>query len=272
MVTVSIVLYNHCPHEIKSVLSQVLKVAFGRIYIIDNSPNDLLREVVYKISSDIVYINGQGNIGYGAAHNIAIKKSLELGADYHLVLNPDVSFSSDVIWDLKNYMDKHSDIGLIMPNVLYSNGEIQYLCKLLPTPIDLLLRRFLPFKSLLEKRNFRYELHFSGYKEVMDVPSLSGCFMFLRSSVLKQIGGFDERYFMYAEDVDLCRRVGMVSRTVFYPYKAIVHEYGKGSYRHFRLLKYHVVSIIKYFNKWGWFFDDYRKVVNKKILEQYKKK
>ena len=63
-----------------------------------------------------------------------------------------------------------------MPQILYPNGEVQYLCKLLPTPLDLFGRRFIPFKAFQEKRNAWYEMHWSGYEKVMEVPSLSGCF------------------------------------------------------------------------------------------------
>ena len=89
-----------------------------------------------------------------------------------------------------------------------------------------------------------------GYDKVMEVPSLSGCFMFIRTDVLKQIGGVDKRVFMYAEDVGLCRRVGEVTRTMYYPEVSVVHEYEKGSYKNRKLLKYHMCSVIKYFNKW----------------------
>lgn len=58
-------------------------------------------------------------------------------------------------------------------------------------------------------RNYKYELIFSGYDKIMWVPSLSGCFMFMRVDVLRKIGGFDERFFMYAEDLDLSRRIGL---------------------------------------------------------------
>ena len=104
----------------------------------------------------------------------------------------------------------------------------------------------------------------------MEVPSLSGCFMFMRCSVLKQVGGFDERYFMYAEDLDLCRRIGEVSKTIFYPKVSIIHEYGKGSYKNKKLLKYHIISVIKYFNKWGWFWDSKRRYKNQECVKRIK--
>lgn len=194
---------------------------------------------------------------------------MERGALYHVVINPDIYWEEKVIEDLAAYMDRHPDCGLVMPKILYPNGDVQYLCKLLPTPLNLFGRRFLPFKGLQEKLDERFELHCSGYDREMQVPSLSGCFMFMRVEVLKKVGVFDERYFMYAEDLDLCRRIGEVSQTMFYPAVSVYHEYGKGSYKNKKLLKYHICSVIKYFNKWGWFFDRKRRAANRKCLSQF---
>lgn len=94
--------------------------------------------------------------------------------------------------------------------------------------------------------------------------------MFMRVSVLKQIGGFDERFFMYAEDLDLCRRIGEVAKTVYYPKVFVYHEYAKGSYKNKKLLKYHIQSVVKYFNKWGWVFDNKRRLVNQRFLAKYR--
>jgi GT2 family glycosyltransferase len=103
----------------------------------------------------------------------------------------------------------------------------------------------------------------------MEVPYLSGFFMFLRIEALNYVGLFDERFFMYPEDIDLTRRIHKYYKTIFYPYTEIVHGYERGSYKSFKLFYIHIVNIIKYFNKWGWFFDKERKMVNKKILSQF---
>lgn len=106
----------------------------------------------------------------------------------------------------------------------------------------------------------------------MEVPYLSGCFMFIRTKVLEKVGLFDERFFMYLEDTDLSRRIHKISKTIYYPYVHIYHEYGKGSYKNLKLLKYHIDSAIKYFNKWGWFFDKERDFINKTTLKKLKYK
>ena len=268
MITASIVTYHHHFKDIRKVIECILSSPVSILYIIDNSSNDRLRELA-KISAKIKYIHSV-NLGYGAGHNIAIRESIDIGATYHIVVNPDIYFEEGVIEKLIIYMNKYSEVGLVMPRVLYPNGELQYLCKLLPTPFDLLFRRFLPWRRYVEKKNEKYELRFTNYSREMEVPSLSGCFMFVRIAVLKKVGGFDERYFMYAEDLDLCRRIGKVSRTMYYPNVVVYHEYAKGSYKNRRLLRYHLSSVVKYFNKWGWVWDLVRKIINKRILDNLK--
>ena len=226
-----------------------------------------LKNLILKTYPGINYIISRNN-GYGAGHNIAIFKTIREKIKYHLILNPDIYFDPISIESIFGFMDKNLNIGLIMPKILYPNGKIQFLCKLLPTPYDLIFRRFAPFKKKVGKRNEKYELRFTNYSKKMEVPSLSGCFMFIRTSVLKQIGGFDERYFMYAEDVDLCRRIGQISKAVYYPDVEVTHNYEKGSYKNPKLLMHHIFSAIKYFNKWGWFFDKERKSINKETLEK----
>jgi hypothetical protein len=165
-------------------------------------------------------------------------------------------------------MEQHDDVGLVMPGIRYPDGSEQHLCKLLPNPGDLLMRRFAPGLYRRSGRLARYELHASGYDKIMDVPSLSGCFMLVRTRILREIAGFDERFFMYLEDVDLSRRVGKVARVVFFPYVTVVHDYAQGSYKSLKLLSYHIKSAILYFNKWGWFSDIERDAINISALSK----
>ncbi len=268
---ISIVLYHNREEQIKKAIESVLNTDLNiTLYLVDNSSTDSLRELE-RIDKRIVYIFNNSNLGFGKAHNITLKKSIEKNIPYHLVLNPDVYFEKGVLEELYDFMENNKDVGLVMPKVLYPNGNIQYLCKLLPTPLDLFGRRFLnfgPFKKIVEKRNEVYELRFTGYDKIMEVPYLSGCFMFIRTEVLKKVGLFDERFFMYLEDTDLSRRIHRVAKTIYYPYVHVYHEYGKGSYKSLKLLYYHIKSAIKYFNKYGWFFDKERQEINKRILKK----
>lgn len=266
MITASVVTYHTPLNDFYRLIRCILDSSIDLVYIVDNSSNDSLRLHIPR-DTRVVYIHSD-NLGFGHGHNIALDLAFKLNPQYHVIINPDTYWKNGVIETLEQYMNSHQQCGLVMPQILYPNGEIQYLCKLLPTPIDLFVRRFIPFYR--KKQNNKFELRFTGYNKEMEVPSLSGCFMFVRISTLKQIGVFDERYFMYAEDVDLCRRIGAVSKTIFLPETYIYHKYEKGSYKNLRLLKHHIISVIKYFNKWGWFFDKGRKTKNSLFLTKYK--
>jgi GT2 family glycosyltransferase len=262
----SIVLFHNKEIQIKKAINSFLNTSLKvKLYLIDNSANNNLQSLA-DIDNRIEYVYNNANLGYGTAHNIAITKSINSHIPYHLVLNPDIIFDDNVLVDLFEYMEQHQNIGNIMPQILYPNGDIQHLAKLLPSPMDLIFRRFIPLKKWREKHNNKFELKFYGYKDIANIPNLSGCFMFLRTRVLQKVGIFDENIFMYLEDIDLNRRINNEFDTIFYPKIAITHEYEKGSYKNSKLLVYHIKSAIYYFNKWGWIFDKQRKQVNKKTL------
>ncbi|MFT5891955.1 MAG: GT2 family glycosyltransferase [Dokdonia sp.] len=265
LITASLVVYHNAKDDIKKVIDSFLGYGSTSIlFVVDNSADNSLKELCDN--SRITYIFNDANIGFGSAHNIAFSKAYQLESDYHILLNPDVFFDPSTIGSLLHKAASDSSIGLLMPKIVYPNGDTQHLCKLIPSPKDLILRRFIPFDKIKKKLENRYELRFFSYNEEAEIPILSGCFMMIRMAVLKTVGGFDERYFMYLEDVDLCRRISDISRLVYYPKVEIVHNYEKGSYKNKKLLLYHITSAIKYFNKWGWVFDSKRSKINKRAL------
>lgn len=134
--------------------------------------------------------------------------------------------------------------------------------------MDVFGRRFLP-SWLNRKRNERFELRATGYNREMNVPYLSGCFMLLRTEALRQVGLFDERFFMYPEDIDLTRRIHRHFQTLFYPQCTIIHDHAQGSYKSKRLLWIHVSNLCRYFSKWGWLFDAERRKFNRETIRQY---
>lgn len=240
----------------------------SKLFILDNSPTDDLKYLAYN--NRIHYIFNNKNVGFGAGHNIVLNKILN-ESKYHIVLNPDVYFDDTVIPKLYNFMEEHHEAGHVMPRVLYPDGTLQPLCKLLPSPKVLIMRRFLGFlKNQLKTENQHYELHLSGYDKIMNVPFLSGCFMFLRTEALKKVGLFDERFFLYTEDTDLTRRMHKYYQTLYFPDATIYHHHARGSYKDVRLLLWNIVSAIKYFNKWGWTTDTERELFNERTLLQLK--
>lgn len=282
MITASIVTYNNNLLDLEGILRSLLISPVQKVWIVDHSDVFMrlegeLQEYMRK-DEDFIKHSGRGfslvymkrpNKGYGCGHNIALRMAMEEGSQYHLVVNPDVWFGAEVIPALWRLMEEDESIAQVMPNVLFLNGSVQCLAKLLPTPFDLFGRFFLP-KRLIAKRNSRFELRHSGYDKTMNVPYLSGCFMFLRISALRSEGIFDERFFMYIEDTDLTRRLHAKYKTLFYPSVSIYHRFSRLSYHKWRLSLIHMSSVVKYFNKWGWIYDGERRRFNKRILKEIK--
>lgn len=266
LLTGSIVLYKS-GETVKQTVRDFLNTSLPvKLFLIDNSPTDALRRDLSEFIADerVEYLFNNGNLGYGAAHNIALRKVLNTSA-YHVVLNPDISFKPGVLEELLNYLELNADVGLVTPKVVYPSGAVQYVCKLLPSPLDLFTRRFLP-NNITRRRSDRFEMRFTGYNKEFEAPYIHGCFMFLRTDALKKAGMFDERFFMYPEDIDLTRRIHRHYKTMFYPYVQVVHKHGRDSYKKFSLFLIHIINTIRYFNKWGWLKDYEREAINKKIV------
>jgi GT2 family glycosyltransferase len=268
--TGSLVLYRNDPAIFEAAMRCFLDGSVGSLlFVVDNSEAPLSSP--FFDHPRVRYVFAGRNLGFGAGHNLAlalIEKLDGAPAQAHLFLNPDVTFGPDILPTLLGEMTLDPSIGAVMPKVLFPDGQLQRLCKLLPTPADLLLRRFLPIQAWVDALNRRYELFDLPQNSQQDVPSLSGCFLMVRSTLLKQVGGFDERYFMYMEDVDLVRRLGDHARTVYIPSVAIEHGYGRGSYQNPKLLRYHLRSACIYFNKWGWLSDTVRGERNRHTLNR----
>lgn len=268
MISVSIVTYKTDIEELKHCLSSISSSLVRKIYIIDNSRWDSIADFCATIDK-VEYI-GSSNVGYGAGHNIAIRKALKLGTKYHLVLNSDVYFGEDVLPKLVEYMDSNEDVAQVQPNVVYPDGTLQYGCRLLPSPLNLISRRFL-FHSWNEQINKTFLLYDFDRKTPMNVPYHQGSFMLFRTDCFKKVGLFDERFFMYPEDIDITRRMHKHYRTMFWPGVTIVHAHRAASYKSLRMLWIHCYNMIKYFNKWGWIVDRERSEWNRRILEKVEK-
>lgn len=267
--TVSIVLFKTDKLEVENVINKLLDTALNwKLYLIDNSPENTLQHFFENYDDNVEYIFANKNLGFGKAHNLVINK-IKTSSDFHLILNSDIDFEASILDQMILYMSNDNTIGLLAPKVLNLDGTIQYSAKLLPRPLDLIVRRFIPIKSVQNYFNNKFELRFLSFDKIMQTPCFNGCFLMVNCAILDEIEGFDEQFFMYSEDIDFTRRINQKYKTVYYPEVSIFHEHSKGSYKSFKLLYFHIRSMIKYYNKWGWFFDKERKQINKKTLAQF---
>ncbi|MBQ7192309.1 MAG: glycosyltransferase [Paludibacteraceae bacterium] len=268
MLNISIVLYQPRWQQLITLTEELLKIkCLNTLYLIDNSPVEGDKSLFSSTKIQYRWMQKK-NLGYGKAHNIAISESVADNIPFHLVMNDDIEVKAQDIDLMHHFMEKNGVVGSLMPHVVYPNGNTQYLCKLLPTPLDVFGRRFLP-KRWMKKRNERYELRTLGYDRMMNVPYLSGCFMFLRTKAVLQAGLFDERYFMYPEDIDLTRTIHRNWLTLYLPDITIVHNHAQASYHSMKMLWIHIVNMCRYFNKYGWFIDKERTLVNRLTLNQF---
>ena len=265
MISISLVIYETSNDDILRLVNEaILSNQLSKFYIIDNSP--LPKPIKFE-DDRVCYIFNGKNLGYGAGHNVAIRDSIKNEFQLHLVVNPDIYFNSIDLAEIIGFMDSNPEIGHLMPRITNQDGELQYMSKTLPSPLDLFLRSFA--KSLIStRRDEKYHLKNLDYNKIIEAPYLSGCFMVLRIESLKKIGLFDERFFMYPEDIDLTRRMTLDYKTVYYPYVSVIHRHEKASYKSLKMKIIHMKNMVKYFNKHGWIIDVNRYKLNKKALNQ----
>jgi GT2 family glycosyltransferase len=262
---VSFVLYHTALTEVRAAIDQVLASAGNyHVVLIDNSVPPLDLDAL--ASADVTVIVTGENLGYGSGHNLALRRFSDTAA-YHLVLNTDIAFGPEVIPGLIAFMNDRQSVGLAMPLVRYPNGDLQHLCRILPRPIDIFARAVLPNHPWSKALTRRYEAHGWSYDAAVSFPFLSGCFMIMRPQAIAQTGLFDERFFMFAEDLDLSRRVHRHYDTMLCPSVSIVHEYRTRTAFSWRRKRYLAQSFIRYFNKYGWFFDRERSAMNRRALD-----
>ena len=272
MLNISIVLY--CPkweEEVLPLVQELLRVKnLRKIYLLDNTEPGYRKTetasqketLAAQFGTDKVrYMAMNENLGYGKAHNIAIRESAYYRTEFHLVMNSDIRVKAEDIDAMHDWMIANPEVGQLMPKVVNPDGTQQYLAKRLPTPMDVFGRRFLP-AWLMARRNRHYELRDLDLTRPINAPYLSGCFMFLRTKAAVEAGLFDERYFMYPEDIDLTRSIHRNYLTLYFPRWTIVHAHARSSYKNKHMLRIHIQNMCRYFNKYGWFFDHERHTFN----------
>ena len=263
--TVSLVTYHHTLAQIRPVVDAVSNSpCVDTFYIVDNSGESPLRGELAAAYPRIEYIP-LTNPGFGAAHNVAMHRALKNGSSLHAIVNPDINFDRGALDAMNDFMSTHPNVGLMMPKTVNVDGSMQYNCRFLPTPFDLFARRFLP-RSYIAKRTAWYEMHAVDHEKSFDCAYLCGCFMVFRLACLNEVGFFDERFFMYPEDLDISRRVyASTWHATYWPGATVIHAHEAASYKNGRMTFIHIWNMIKYFNKWGWLFDRTRRTINQSV-------
>ena len=150
---------------------------------------------------------------------------------------------------LINYLDKNDDVGMCIPNITDVYGNRLNVYREEVTVFDMFIRMFC--KGLFKKRKAKHTMQYKDYSKPFQVPFGQGSFLVIRTDLFKRLNGFDERYFMYLEDADLCKQVNLSSKLMYLPDATVIHKWEQGSHTNKTLFKYHIKSMKLYFKKWG---------------------
>lgn len=221
------------------------------VIVVENNSGDDLSNLNY---SNLKLIVSPENLGMGGGNNLGIKNS---SGEYILISNPDIIFEVDTIKKLYEYFKADKNIGLIGPRLINPDGSLQYSCVRFPKIYIPLLRRTaigLLFPGILD----RYSMKHLDHNQIQKVDWLLGaCFMVRREEIADKL--FDERYFMYFEDVDLCRQINTRGQSViYYPIVQVIHNHARQSaslpwYKALlkdKIAREHLKSSFRYFHKW----------------------
>jgi GT2 family glycosyltransferase len=238
-ITASIVIYNEKKETLEKVIESFFAIKYNKeLIIVDNSPKNELKFFCESFTH-VKYIFNGGNIGFGAGHNLAFKnKSKE--SDIHIILNPDIYFDGSDISDFLKSFYEEKEISLATTKVCYPEGKVQNIVRNIPSSLDLIKRKLKLSSGEINVEN----------NAISEIPFAHGCFLVFKTGIFEEIGGFDERFFMYMEDIDIFIRAKKYGKTVIDTNFLIYHEYRKGSSKSFTLLKYHIMSAINFFYKY----------------------
>lgn len=203
----------------------------------------------------VTYIKSNKNLGFGGGNNLGAKNAK---GKYVLILNPDIFVNEDSVQKMVDYMDSHPEVGILGPKLVYPDGTVQDSCRRNMRFFDLVIKRtFLSKLPMFKGRVEKYTMEDFDHDAVREVDLLVGACFIIPRDVYETVGGFDERYFLFMEDFDLCREISALGKkVVYFPKVSVTHNHKRlsgGSL--FGLLRkkvfwIHVQSALKYFWKW----------------------
>lgn len=245
---------------LNSIFKAEIKDLIYEIILVENNSGEDLSDLV-SLAPNIRLIVSEKNLGMGGGNNLGIKSA---NGEYILVLNPDTNIQGNAISVLFNYLKNNPQVGIVGPKLLNPDGSLQYSCSRFPKLYTPILRRtFLGKYFKVNSDNFL--MKDSDHDSIQAVDWLMGSALMFKKSLVQANGkvwepAFDENYFMYFEDTDLCRQARANKFTVIYnPEAVLIHDHARQSakYPWYKaifldpLARHHIASWIKYFLKWG---------------------
>ena len=213
-----------------SVYKTIKKIQF-EVILVDNSSKDDGLESILKRHTKIQFINNSKNVGFARANNQGAKIA---SGDFLLFINPDTIVIEDAVESMLHYIRSNSAIGILGPKVLNPDQTIQFSCRKFPTVWSGLFNRYSLATRFFPNNRYSRDYLMLDYdhNSIRSVDWVSGCCMMTSNSTFKKVNGFDESYFLFIEDVDLCQVIKKKGlRVVYFPNAKILHKISSSNSR-----------------------------------------
>jgi GT2 family glycosyltransferase len=214
-------LLENCLHSVEKAMAGME----GEVFVVDNNSDDGSADMVRERFPAVRLIASTRNEGFARANNLALA---EAQGEYLLLLNPDTLVQEDTFSVMLGFFDDNRDVGMAGCRIITPDGSLEPACRRsFPSPWVSFtkltgLSTVFPRSSLFA----RYNLTYLSEDETYEVDAISGSFMMLRREVYERIGGLDEDYFMYGEDLDWCYRVQRAGWKICYVHTTKIIHYG----------------------------------------------
>lgn len=240
--------------SLESILANRPPVSF-EVIVVDNNSSDGSQEMLkqrYSGDERIKIIESSVNLGFAKANNIAARES---SGEYIFLLNPDTEILGQAIASLVDYLDRHQEVGVVGPRIVNPDGSLQPSVRRFPT----FLASLLVLSGL--HRFFRPRTYFMDdfdYSRESEVDQVMGAALMTRRAITERLGLFDEKFWLWYEEVDFCRRVKNAGHKIYYyPEGVVVHRGGESFSQLDVFSRKKAVgrSLVHYFHKHGNFFE-----------------
>lgn len=229
-------------------LSAEVEAVGGEVFLFDNSSTDATVESVRSEFPNVRIYESPENIGFAAANNSAASM---VGGRYLLFANPDMVIDKGTTGFLIDALEKNPNAGASVARMRNTDDSFQPTCRNFPNMKNIFFSRGSILSSVFRalSRNDNYTL--GDYREIVEVPAASATCMLVEKEFFQSLGGFDNRFFLFMEDTDLCLRIKQARRKVYFvPRAGGIHYWGNAtSISPLKRSWYHHVSVWKYFLK-----------------------
>ena len=217
------------------------------LYLVDNASPDGAGEALKNagLPVNVQVICLPQNLGFGKGHNAVLPL---LTSDYHFVLNPDILVDSNALGAICDWMAGHPEAVMATPRLLFPDGREQVLPKRKPSALGLLARQGVPG---LKRFGDHYAMLDEDLRGPTPIEFCTGSFFCMRTEIFKDIGGFDEKYFMYVEDADITQKARQKGLVYYLPHITAYHAWHRAPGKRLKPFLQQLGSMGRYFCKWG---------------------